>query len=270
MGKLTTASLGEIVHAFVCSRRLTSNVARKCMRWDPKAARVSALSSTFCRSAVNAERTPDRTTAARSRGRQPAASRHGPRSSEPRRRSSAATACWTGRRSLSGSPPRSHDACPGSDSFSALTKRCSKFHQLPHRSMTAPHRGRRTGADVRAQTQQPICGAATACPRRPRTQPTTPSYQPSPEASSEPSAVQRYCRSAAGARGSEATDAPVRLQRPVSQVRSHTLCFRRPGTTCASPSCVPATHRSRRHPPEPLAFPRPNGLRPPNLDPLGR
>ena len=33
---------------------------------------------TFCRSAVNAERTRDRTTAARSRGRQPAASRHEP------------------------------------------------------------------------------------------------------------------------------------------------------------------------------------------------
>jgi hypothetical protein len=49
---------------------------------------------TFCRSAVNAERTPDRITAARSRGRQPAASRHGPRSTEPRRRSAAATTCW--------------------------------------------------------------------------------------------------------------------------------------------------------------------------------
>ena len=43
---------------------------------------------------MNAERTRDRTTAARSRGRQPSASRHSPRSSKPRRRSAAATACW--------------------------------------------------------------------------------------------------------------------------------------------------------------------------------
>ncbi len=111
---------------------------------------------TFCRSAVNAERTRDRTTAARSRGRQPAASRHGPRSSEPRRRSAAATACWTGRRSLPRSLSRSHHACPGSASFSGPTKRCSRSRRSPHRSMSPHHRSHRTGADVVTYTPQSI------------------------------------------------------------------------------------------------------------------
>ena len=111
---------------------------------------------TFCRSAVNAERTRDRTTAARSRGRQPAASRHSPRSSEPRRRSAAATACWTGRRTPTGFSPKPLHACTwsrsGSPAASVALRRAHVEHQGCARvtaALRAGPRARRHDGDER-------------------------------------------------------------------------------------------------------------------------
>ena len=166
---------------------------------------------------MNAERAPDRTTAARSRGRQPAASRHSPRSSEPRRRSAAATACWTGRRS----PSRFTFTIPSRvPRVRFLFRADEAVFEVP--SITPPF--------VEPAPPEPSNGcrrcdllAAIDLPRGAHPVPRR-FTNPRPQIgrrrnpSAKPSSVQRSCRSAADARGSEATDASVRLQRLVGRL----------------------------------------------------
>ncbi len=60
------------------------------------------------------------------------------------------------------------------------------------------------------------------------------------------SSVQRYCRSAAGARGSEATDAPVRPQRLVGRlVASHSGCERHSRAERCRTGSTPSRRRAR-------------------------
>ena len=202
---------------------MTSTTTRPNLAGSPQ---FRLPNDTFCRSAVNAERTRDRTTAARSRGRQPAASRHDPHSSETRRRSSAATACWAvpsvsdsvrsgqrrSRRPRSRSTHRSVPATPqprrdllGLERSISRSLRVSADTPIVRPS---PTRGQRVPSGVRPTAGRPASHFRAAPPSRLAFDCDRPHSCQS---------AQRYWRSAADARGSEATDASVRLQRRVSQ-----------------------------------------------------
>ncbi len=149
--------------------------------------------------------------AARSRGRQPAASRHGQATSGRHRRRPLQRLVGQGDDNpwfSSNSPSRLHTVRLRSRARARGRSKCPR--RTPR--MTSNHR--RPSSEHQIATSRQRRSSRPTTPLQSRRALSLATLRRNPLSSL---AVQRYRRSAAGARGSVATDAPVRLQRPVRQ-----------------------------------------------------